>query len=214
MREVNPQAHARLVDVYIARQHGEWDRVFELLRRWAAYIDPSVLSYLRGSTWLEVGDPATASLFLGHASQLQPNNGNCLANLLIALKQSAPLEAQRRAEAIVGNPDSYAPVVVAHAADVVLDSARRLPEWEASQHVKRLILVLESALNKIEQADERNVDGSTYSTTCGLLGFCHEYLGENQAALDYYSKGLLTAPSNDGLLVARGILLYGESPRA
>jgi tetratricopeptide (TPR) repeat protein len=47
-----------------------------------------------------------------------------------------------------------------------------------------------------------------------LLGFCHEFLGENQAALGYYSKGLTVNPTNDALLVARGILLYSESPRA
>lgn len=63
-REMNPQVQSRLVDVYQARQRGEWDRTLELLRRWAAYVEPSVLSYLRGSTWLGAGDPETAAIFL------------------------------------------------------------------------------------------------------------------------------------------------------
>src|SRR4051812_23789023 len=35
-----------------------------------------------------------------------------------------------------------------------------------------------------------------------------------QAALEYYSRGLRADPYNDGQLVARGMLLYGSSPRA
>jgi tetratricopeptide (TPR) repeat protein len=85
---------------------------------------------------------------------------------------------------------------------------------EASQLFQRLIPILESTLNKIAEGDEGGVDGSTYSMTCALLGCCHEHLGQNQAALRYYSQGLTAAPSDEGLLMARGILLYGESPRA
>src|SRR5947209_7590910 len=81
-RETNPQVQARLVEVNEARQRGEWDRAFELLRRWAAYIEPPVLSYLRGTTWLAAGDPETAALFLEHASRLQPGNGNYLSLFL------------------------------------------------------------------------------------------------------------------------------------
>src|SRR5262245_39433675 len=75
----NPQVQARLDDVAQARRRGEWDRALDLLRRWAASIEPSVLSYLRGFTWLEAGDPETAALFFEHASGLQPENGAYLA---------------------------------------------------------------------------------------------------------------------------------------
>ncbi len=50
--------------------------------------------------------------------------------------------------------------------------------------------------------------------TCALLGLCHELLGERQPAESSFTRGITADPSNDGLLVARGILLYGESPRA
>ena len=47
-----------------------------------------------------------------------------------------------------------------------------------------------------------------------LLGFGCEFLGNWQAAQDFYSRGLQLDPYNDALLVARGILLYGTGPQA
>jgi tetratricopeptide (TPR) repeat protein len=74
--------------------------------------------------------------------------------------------------------------------------------------------VLQSALARIEAGDESGVDHSSYAMAVGLLGFSHEFLGETQLAANYYTRGLAAQPQNDGLLVARGILLYGSSPRA
>jgi tetratricopeptide (TPR) repeat protein len=213
-RELNPQVQSRLVDVDQARQRGEWDRALEILRRWAASIEPSVLSYLRGFTWLGAGDPETAALFFEHASKLQPENGPYLAMFLDTMNRFNPVEARRRASEILEAPDRYEPVVVAFATDVVLDSVPSLPRVEASQLFRRLIPLLESTLSEIEKGDEGGVDLSTFSKTCRLLGFCHEHLEEYQAALSCYSRGIAADPSNVGLLVTRGILLYGESPRA
>jgi hypothetical protein len=50
--------------------------------------------------------------------------------------------------------------------------------------------------------------------TVGLLGFCHEFLGNTGAAVASYSLGLRANPNNDALLVARGLLRYGASPAA
>ncbi|OYV86006.1 MAG: hypothetical protein B7Z73_12515 [Planctomycetia bacterium 21-64-5] len=55
---------------------------------------------------------------------------------------------------------------------------------------------------------------SAYAMTVGLLGFCHEFLGNAGVAANYYSRGLQANPNNDGLLVGRGILQYGTSRRA
>src|SRR5437764_8995093 len=74
MQELNPQAQARLNDAIEARERGEWDRALELLRQWAKYLAPDVVSYFRGRTWLDAGDPETAVLFLEHAVRLQPDN--------------------------------------------------------------------------------------------------------------------------------------------
>ena len=69
---INPQAQAKLSEAIEAKQRGEWDRALDLLRQWRAYIDPALVSNLRGSIWLEAGDAATAALFFEHASKLQP----------------------------------------------------------------------------------------------------------------------------------------------
>jgi tetratricopeptide (TPR) repeat protein len=115
---------------------------------------------------------------------------------------------------LISEPDRFPPVAVARAADVKFKTARSLPEADARQLFRRLIPVLQSTLRRIEAGDESGVDRSSYAMTVALLGFCYEFVGEMQAALDYYSRGLQAQPYNDGLLVARGILLYGSSPRA
>jgi hypothetical protein len=70
VQPLNPQAQANLTEIFEARQQGEWDKALDLLRRWRAHIDPALVSYLRGSIWLDAGDPATAALFFEHASKL------------------------------------------------------------------------------------------------------------------------------------------------
>ncbi len=213
-KDVNPQAHARLVDILQARQRGEWDRALELLRRWGAYIEPSLLSYQRGVTWLHAGDKATAVIFLKHASDLNPDHEAYLIMYLNTLNKIAPSQARHRAEEILQNPDIFAPVVVANASNILFDRGDELSEAEWAQFVRKIIPILESTLSKIEGVGENNIDRSTFSMLCALLGFCHEFLGEDQTALGYYSKGLTASPMNDALLVARGMLLYGASPRA
>ncbi len=212
--EMTPQVQSRLVEADQARHRGEWDRALEILRHWAASIEPSVLGYLRGFTWLGAGDFETAAIFFERASEMQPENGAYRAMLLDTMNRFNPIEARQRANEVLEAPDRYEPIVVAFATDVVLDSVSSLPQVEASQLSKRLIPLLESTLDKIEKGDEGGVDVATFSKTCRLLGSCHEFLGENQAALSCYSRGIAADPSNDALLVTRGILLYGESHRA
>jgi tetratricopeptide (TPR) repeat protein len=213
-RDLDPRVQARLIDVDQARHRGEWDRALDLLRRWAASIEPSVLSYLRGFTWLEAGDPETAALFFEHASRLHPENGAYLAMLLDATNRFDPVEARRRAGEVLEAPGRHEPIVVAFAAEVVLGTVPNLPQAEAFQLLRRLIPHLESALNKIEKGDGGEVELSVLTKTCRLLGFCHESLGEDQAALSSYSRGIAADPSDHVLLVYRGTLLYGASPRA
>jgi hypothetical protein len=90
---MNPEAQAKLSEVLGARQRGEWDRALDLLRQWRAYIDPAQVSYLRGSIWLEAGDPETAALFFEHAHKLEPSDGNYHAMFLHALNVADPAAA-------------------------------------------------------------------------------------------------------------------------
>lgn len=104
------EAQAGLNQVYQERQRGEWDRSLELLRTWHAYIDPSLVSYLRGSIWLEAGDPATAALFFQHAHKLNPQDGSCLAMYLYSLNLADPPAASQEAQRIIHSHDSFSPV--------------------------------------------------------------------------------------------------------
>jgi tetratricopeptide (TPR) repeat protein len=213
-QSMDPQAAARLNDAVEARQRGEWDRALELLRKWRAFVAPALVSYLRGSIWSEAGDAGTAVLFYEHALRLQPDNGNYLAIFLHALDVVDPAAARQRGEEILRDPDRFPPVAVVRAADVVFKAARALPEVDATELFRRLIPVLQGALARIEAGDESGVDHSSYAMAVSLLGFSYEFLGETQLAASYYTRGLAAQPQNDGLLIARGILLYGSSPRA
>ena len=211
----NPKAFSKLVDALEARKQGEWDRALDLLRSWGSFVgDPATVSYVRGEIWLEAGDPATAAVFFEHASELQAENGSYLAMLLNALVLSNPVEAHRRAETILAEPDKSSPVVIAHATNIVLKSLTNASESEASRRFRSLIPILERTVRRFEEEDPGSVDRSSYVMTIANLGLAHEFLGEAQLASQNYSRGLQIDPTNDALLVARGMLLYGTSARA
>jgi len=213
-QQMNPQAQARFAEATAASEQGQWDRALELLRRWGRYVPPAIVSYLRGSIWQDAGDPESAALFYGHAADLEPENGTYLALSLHGLDIVDPAEALRRSEILLRRDESYPAFAVARAAEIALNAIRTVPEANAAAECRRLIPILERALARIEADDESGVDRLAYAMIIGLLAFTHEFLGENQAALRYYSLGLQVDPNNEGLLAARGILLYGASPRA
>jgi tetratricopeptide (TPR) repeat protein len=210
--KTNPQAEAKLVEAVTAREHGEWDRALEILRRWEKFFPPALVSNLRGTIWQEAGDPETAVIFCERAAELEPQNGEYLAYYLHVLGSVDPTQARGRSEEILQNADNYHAVVVAQAADIVLKNTRLAPEAEAV--FRELIPVLERSLASLGAVDEGGLDQSTYLLSTYLLGLCNELLGNSQAASGCYSRGLQVDPNHDGLLVARGILLYGSSPRA
>lgn len=211
---LNPRAQAKLTDALIARESGQWDRALDLLRRWSQHIPPALLSFLRGSIWLEAGDPATATLFYGHAADLEPGNGNYLALALHTLDLAGSGEALQRAKNVLDHDETYAPVAVVRAGEIAMKATQSAPEAEASAGYRHLIPVLERALSRIEIDAEDGIDESVHTLATGLLGFLHEFLGDNQTAVQYYSRGLRLSPTNVILLTARGILLYGSGPRA
>ena len=88
--EMNVQAQAKLVEVHEARQRGEWDNALELLRLLRNDVPPALISYLRGSIWLEAGDPEVAIVFIEHATRLEPDN--CSYHALVM--STGPLRSQ------------------------------------------------------------------------------------------------------------------------
>ena len=211
---MNPQSQAKLNEAFEARQQGEWDRALDLLRRWRAHIDPGLVSYLRGSIWLEAGDPATAAVFFAHASKLNPENENCRYLFLTALDMSDPFAGQKRAAEVLDNPDRFSPLVVSRAAEIEFKSAMAVSETEAQQAIQRLEPILKNTVARFEQQDPSTVNHSIYVATLSLLGAGYEFRGATQTALEYYSRVLQVEPYNDAILVARGILLYGTGARA
>ncbi len=75
-QEMNPQVQAGLADAVTARERGKWDRALELLRRWGKHLPPELVSNLRGTIWLQAGDPETAALFSEHSGTLKAGVGN------------------------------------------------------------------------------------------------------------------------------------------
>jgi tetratricopeptide (TPR) repeat protein len=214
IQPMTPQAQAKLLEAFEARQRGDWDKALDLLRRWREHIDPALVSYLRGSIWLEAGDPETAALFYGHAYELEPTNGNYQAMALYSLNIADPPAALKEAENILTDYEHSSPVGVARAADIVLMSARLKSETEANHLFAQIEPILKNTLVRMRGADPSNIDRSTSVTLLSLLGFGYEFLGKAQAAWELYSEALQLDPRNDALYVARGMLLYGTSTRA
>lgn len=214
---MNPQAQAKLLEAFEARQRGDWDRALDLLRRWRTHIDPSLVSYLRGSMWLEAGDPETAALFYGHAYKLEPTNGNYQAMALYALNIADPTAALHEAEKILRDHEHSSPAGIARAADIILMSARLQSETQANQLFERIEPILKATLARlarIQQGDPTDIDHSAHVTLLSLLGFGYEFLGNAQVALQFYSAAIQIEPDNDALHVARGMLIYGFDSRA
>ncbi len=214
-KAMNPQAQQQLIEVFEARRSKEWDRALTLLRRWSEYISPAPLSYLRGSIWLEAGNPDVAEVFYAHASESDPANANYRAVYLHALAQANPDAAEKLAQEVLADDAKYAPLVVARAAGILrFNKARRASVAESADLYRSLISILERNMARIANDEDVGRSTSAYELTVGLLGFCQEFLGNLGAAVDYYTRALRVGPNNDGLLAARGILLYGTSPRA
>ena len=205
----NPQVQRNLVAAIAARQVGEWDRCLDTLRRWKRYIDPAVLSNARGVTWFQAGDPATAALFCGHASRLEPSDRAYQFLHLAALKDSTPELAAELAEQILkeGEPPLE---LLALAVEIKMRLVEPLPESQALPILATLAEHLEILLR---QSDAGAIlpKASGLAMTFGFLGLCYFRLGEKSKAIEAFDVALANDPNNDAILVARGMARYGDS---
>ena len=212
-KEMNAQAQQEFYEAIEARRGQEWDRALTLLRRWREHTSPALLSLQRGLIWLEAGNPDVAVVFFGHASESDPSNAMYQASYLHALAESDPDAAEKLAQELLADDNKYAALLVARAAAILLRNSRTASNAESVTLYHRLISILERNLEKIEEENYATRDVAL-ATTIGPLGFCYEFLGNAKAAVNCYSLGIQVNPSNDALFVARGILQYGNSPRA
>jgi tetratricopeptide (TPR) repeat protein len=212
--EMNPQAQAQLIEAVEARQRGDLDRALGLLRRLERHVAPALLHALRGEIWLDAGDLETAEMFFASAVELEPRNGILLSNWLLVLNQVDSMKARQHAEEILRAPSDYPPSAVAHAANVEFEASRGPADVDSTSVVRRLIPILEQTLSRLEAIPESDADPQASEFVVGLLGRCHESLGNTQAAARCYSLGLRRHPDSGPLLASRGLLLYGSSPQA
>ena len=185
-KEMNPQAQQQLIEAVEAQKNKEWDRALTLLRRWREYIAPALLSYLRGTIWLEAGNPDVATVFYGHASESDPANANYRAVYMHALAESNPDAAEKLAQEVLADDAKYDPFVVARAAGILrINEARRASVAESAQLYRSLISILERNLARIENDQDVERSALAYEMTVGELGFCQEFLGNVGAAVNY-----------------------------
>lgn len=214
-KEMNAQAQQQFYEAIEARRGREWDRALTLLRRWREHTSPALLSLQRGLIWLEAGNPDVAIVFFRYASESDPSNAMYQASYLHALAESDPDAAAKLAEKVLADDNKYAPAVVARAAGILRSNeARTVSDAGSAQLYRRLISILERNKARIEKDEDAAGRVLAFAMTIGLLGFCHEFLGNTGAAVSCYSLGLQVNPNNDALFTARGILQYGTSPRA
>ena len=215
-KPVNPQAHRKLIELYEARQVGEWDKALELLRRWGLHLETKMRSYLFGAIWGEAGDFATAALFFEHAASLEPENENYACLLLNALAKSDRPAALARARHILTHGNVNQRRVCIRAASLQFASTERASLTDALPILKGLIDILNPIFDWLQSDEARllSTHNSTYSETTGLLALCHDRLGDAQTATKYYDAAIAANPSNDAILIGRGILRYGVSPIA
>lgn len=214
MMPMTPQAQADLNSAIEARQKKKWDLALALLRRSKDYFAPALLSYVRGRVWDEAGIPVVAAMFYEHATMCDPENANFRAIYLNALAKADPESAGQKAKTILRDSPNYAPALVVQAANIRFSESKALPDAESIAIFRSLVPILEETASRIDADEETTSRDSNYAMTVALLGFCHEFLGNENAAVESYSRGIHRNPDNDGLLVARGILLYGSGPQS
>ena len=161
------------------------------------------------------GDAATAVLFFQHAFERKRDNENYLKCFLAALNITDPAAASNRADEILRDHARHSPSIIVAATCVQLNAAFADAGTQNGRRVfEKVEPIVKTAVSRLESQEPASLDRSSYVTALGLLGIGNQVLGKLDAALEFYSRGLLLDPYNDSLLVARGLLLYGRSPQA
>jgi tetratricopeptide (TPR) repeat protein len=207
----NPQVQRKLIEATEARRSGKWDEALELLRRWSRYIDPALLSSMRGTLWQDAGDDATAALFYQHAAELEPTNGRHQSLYLSSIRRSDPDLASRKAGEIIADDEHHPPEVVVTAAGIAFESIER--EFGQTNGMTREVLIatLKRALTRLEVDDpDRSASfDSIYVLGNVILARCHALTGNLQSAIRSLDLAIAVDPADSFLFLYRGNLRYG-----
>jgi tetratricopeptide (TPR) repeat protein len=199
-----------LAEAMSARASRNFNWTLEVLRSRSGFLEPAALAFQRGRTWMEANEYKIAVLFLQRASELEPANPNFHALALHALAYAEPDAARHQAEKILEAPDGYSPRIVLIACQIRFLSARESPSTDAPKLLESLIPQIRNAMIRMIVSGEAQSLSNLFSQSFVLLGFCFERLGNTADALSWYEQGLTLDPNNVSLLIARGILRYGD----
>jgi tetratricopeptide (TPR) repeat protein len=193
---MNPQAQRKLVEALDARQAKDWDKALDLLRRWGRYLEPALLSYLRGTIWMQAGDYSTATLFFQHAAEREPDNENYAVAYLWALWESDPKTAQDQARMILATDETFSPRIVVQAARIQV-STLGMSGVDVRPDLQELIRVLERTITRLQGHEA--MQSSTYAMAVTVIALCHERLGDPRTAVRYYNLAIAADPKNQRL---------------
>lgn len=205
----NPQSRKRLNEATVSLTSGDWEGALDLLRRWSRYVQPAELAYRRGRLWQQARYYAVAAVFFQHASEIDPSNGNYAGVYLHMLEKSDPAAASKKANEILASHLAYPPQMVVVAASIRLAESVEVPAADRRSILLNLSGVLESAQERLEGS---NATSSARATAAAIAGLCEELLGNTEAAIGHYNRGLDIDPTNARVLAARGIAQYGDQP--
>ncbi|EAQ81758.1 tetratricopeptide repeat protein [Blastopirellula marina] len=212
IKEMNPQSLRYLMESFEAREKGYWDSALAILRRWRSYIEPVLLSVMRGEIWQLAGNFDVATEFYGHAVSCEPSNPKYLNLYILSLWYSDPAMAQKASVNILNEETNNTPAVIARAAGICIQAAKQVSDPEAAKVSRWLVPILERNVERLKLNSEvHDGEESAHSLTISILGFCHECLGDVDAAVEHYTNALEFYPDDEVFLITRAIHLYGKS---
>ena len=205
-----PQAQHEIPAAMQAMESGEYTDALTLLRRNRAMIGPSKLSYFRGRILEKAGLHDVATRFFEHASQLEPDNDNYKVLALDTLKRFDVARARVRANAILAGWENHPSRLVLKAVEIRFESTRELSLNEAALIERQLIPIFENIIEKFETGSDGGGGPVWLSLAYSLCGLCYQDIDEIDDARHCFDQALRLDRNNEGVLTARGILLYGQ----
>jgi tetratricopeptide (TPR) repeat protein len=210
-KDLNPQSRRGLQRALQAKEAHRLDEALELLRRWNAYFDLSLSSFLRGSIWLELGHPEVAAVFFKRAGELAPDDDVASSMYLHAISLFDLSAAISLAEQILSDPEHRQAGAVVQACQLLFLRARSEDAESAQSTASFIVATLTKFLPELMVRRKVN---DFYPMALGIAAFASELAGDLPLAKEYYDEAIAVDPDNVALLTARGILAYGADSQA
>jgi tetratricopeptide (TPR) repeat protein len=186
-----------------AFQRKDWDKLLEHLRRPPRFHPRSMVDYLRGKAWQEMGHPEVAVLFFDNATRLEPENSTYGVLALECLKAVRDWpEVLRRFEAYVYDP-ATPPRLLFRAADAIQLYADRIGEH---QYYQEALGAVDEGFRRLEQSGQQEQMDAILAGAYATKSICLEHLGRMGESLQVYDEAVRRFPENTTLLSARGLL--------